>query len=162
MKQRRGCFERTWREEEQRVLIMVPDNNNTTTINSSIDTNKVNDNSSTGTSGANNKGGPTPLVQRQGKISISVEAMSLLCYSGFVRLEEVQVVSVLYCNVCREASIPRRLTLGEGTPTRLLRLIQQSSAVFAAAAAAVAPPSSRRSAGTSQRVRTPLSIQHIR
>lgn len=55
---------------------------------------------------------------------MTMEYLKLICGSGFVRVNELQLVSVLHCNASREANVSWRLTIDSNTPTRLLNMLR--------------------------------------
>lgn len=79
--------------------------------------------------------------------STAMQALSLVCGSGFIKVEELQCVSVAHCNVAREANIKWLLTINRSTPGRVLRLIQ---------------PRNGTRQNARQRIPLPKSIQHLR
>lgn len=85
----------------------------------------------------------------------AVEVLSLLCSSGFTKIDELQLVSLLHCNACREANVSWMLRVDDKTPERLLRLIEADGG----RRASNEPGAAGSGFG---RVYLPLSIQHLR
>ena len=78
--------------------------------------------------------------------SVVMKIISLTCGSGFVKLDELQLVSLSLCNECREANVSWRLRVDDRTPQRLMRLIQGPDA----------------HSTPLERIHLPLRIHHIR
>lgn len=71
-----------------------------------------------------------------------VEVLTLVCGSGFVCVEALSLVSVLYCNALRE-SVAYLVRMNEATPARLMGVLRP-------------PPS------PPNRILLPLRISHLR
>lgn len=89
-------------------------------------------------------------AQEEGCSSMVSDVLSLVSGSGFVKVDELQLTSLMLCNECRETTVSWGLRISEHTPPRLMRLIQEPTRAV----------SSREEAPN--RVNLPLKIHHIR
>lgn len=106
----------------------------------------------TTTSLANQSESDDDMEEEQQRGRTVEDALSFVCASGFVKVDELQLVSLQHCNICREANVSWKLSVNDGTPARLLQLIQPGA-------------SSRKSAGETdppERVLLPVTIRHLR
>lgn len=89
-------------------------------------------------------------AQEEGHSSMVTDVLSLVSGSGFVKVDELQLTSLMLCNECRETTVSWGLRISEHTPPRLMRLIQEPAREVSSNEAAP------------NRVNLPLKIHHIR
>lgn len=59
----------------------------------------------------------TPTIAEHGEATL--EALLLVCTTGFAKFSDLQLLSLKSCNASREAGVPWSLTLAEETPASI-------------------------------------------